>query len=216
MDPSKPEGNTSDADTGGQGAGSRSGWNDAGTGGSGGGSGSGPSGGGSPEAHDHSPEEGDIQESLLGEIELLRRELAEANGRYQRALADYHNYHRRALQNEIVAKQQGAGGVVKSVVGVIDHFDVALAQDLAKVDAQQIVAGVRLIRDELLKALQSHGVRLLAPGANDEFEPGKHEAVTQMTADGVEAGRIVATFQAGYQLGDHVLRPAKVAVAPRE
>jgi molecular chaperone GrpE len=80
------------------------------------------------------------------------------------------------------------------------------------------VSGLRVIRDELMRVLQSLGVGVLSPARNDEFVPGRHEAVVQQSAEGVEPGRIVQTLQAGYTLsgptGDRVLRPAKVMVAP--
>jgi molecular chaperone GrpE (heat shock protein) len=36
----------------------------------------------------------------------------------------------------------------------------------------------------------------------------------QQAAEGVESGHIVSTFQPGYTLGERVVRPAKVVVAP--
>jgi hypothetical protein len=63
------------------------------------------------------------------------------------------------------------------------------------------------------------GVGLIAPSPNDEFVPGRHEAVMQQPADGIQPGRVVACFQPGYTLAipggtERVLRPAKVAVSP--
>ncbi|MFN9993545.1 MAG: nucleotide exchange factor GrpE [Phycisphaerales bacterium] len=148
----------------------------------------------------------------------LRAQLEEANSRALRILADFQNYQRRALQNEEVARQQGKASVVGGVVNVMDHFDMALNVDIAAASAEQILAGVRVIREELLKALQAQGVYPLNPQANEEFMPGRHEAVMQQPAEGVDAGRVVATFRVGYAMqtpsGERVLRPAQVSVAP--
>ena len=144
----------------------------------------------------------------------LQAERDEAIAAHKHALADFANYQRRAMTNEQVARQQGAGAVVMSVANVIDHFDIALNQDLSKATPQTIADGVRVIRDELLKALQQQGVSLVTPKPNDEFVPGRHEAVMQQPAEGVEHGHVSMLLQSGYQLGDRVLRPAKVAVAP--
>jgi molecular chaperone GrpE len=163
----------------------------------------------------------EIQERI-GQLEA---ELADAQGRALRVMADFQNYQRRALQNEIVARQQGLGALAMSVVGVIDHFDHALNQTVQNAEAKQVQAGLRVIRDELLKALQQHGVSLINPAPNEDFVPGRHEAIMQQKAQGVEPGRVVATFQAGYGLAgppgsaagsERVLRPAKVSVAPTE
>lgn len=144
----------------------------------------------------------------------LTRERDEAVAAQKHALADFANYQRRAIANEQVARQQGAGAVAMSVVNVIDHFDIALNQDLSKATPEQIVSGVRVIREELIKALQQQGISLITPQPNDEFVPGRHEAVMQQPAEGVDSGRVSMMLQAGYQLFDRVLRPAKVAVAP--
>jgi molecular chaperone GrpE len=151
---------------------------------------------------------------LSADLASLNAALQDANDKYLRMLADYQNYQRRSLQNEVVAKREGAKSIVSAVVPVIDHFDLALAQDTSKVSAEQIAQGVKIIRDELMKALATQGVSTIVPQKNDLFEPGKHAAVMQQPADGVESGHVVACFQAGYTFNDQVLRPAKVSVAP--
>ena len=136
--------------------------------------------------------------------------------KYQRALADYQNYQRRAINNEREARVSGVRTVIESVLGVVDHFDLALNQDPEKVSVEQLIGGISVVRDELFKALSVHGVQPIEPAVNEEFSPGEHEAVMQQPADGVEPGRISLMLQVGYRLGDRVVRPAKVAVSPNE
>lgn len=150
-------------------------------------------------------------------VQQLIAELDDAKSRTLRVMADYQNYQRRALQNEQQARLMGAAAVVMSVVPVLDHFDVALCHDASNPAAEPVLAGMRVIRDELLKALAQHGVSLIQPRPNDDFEPGRHEAVMQRPAEGIAPGKIVQTFQTGYMLNnDRVLRAAKVVVAPSE
>ncbi len=147
-------------------------------------------------------------------LRAMQSELDEARNRNVRMLADYQNYQRRALQNELAAKADGVSSVVRSIVSVVDHFDLALAQDPSKASAEQIITGVRVIREELVRALAQHGVVLIAPAKGDEFTPGRHEAIMQQPAEGVAPGHVVSTFQPGFALGERILRPAKVAIAP--
>lgn len=154
---------------------------------------------------------GDAVDVKLAELEAR---LADAEAARLRALADFQNYQRRALANEQEAKVQGRTAVVQSMLTLLDHFDIALSQDHTKATAEQIVGGVRMIREEFIKVLQSHGVSLINPARGDEFTPGRHEAIMQQASEGVESGRVVSTFQMGYTLGERVVRPAKVAVAP--
>lgn len=144
----------------------------------------------------------------------LEGELMEANQRYLRSLADFQNFQKRANVNEQVARQSGISSVVTHVASVIDHFDLALNQDTSKASAQQIVDGVKVIREELLRAIQRVGVQIINPQPNDDFTPGTHEAIMQMPMEGVKSGKIARTFQPGFAMGERLIRPAKVAVAP--
>ncbi len=65
---------------------------------------------------------------------------------------------------------------------------------------------------ELLGALERVGITQDAP-VGKPFDPHVHEAVAQQPADGVEPGTVTEVFQAGYRLGDEVLRAAKVVVS---
>jgi len=154
----------------------------------------------------------DLHEQML----RLTGERDEARAQWQRALADFQNYQRRALANEQEAKRQGVTGVLTSVLPVLDHFDLALAQPAPDAAARKILDGVRVIRAELLRVLENHGVTLISPKAGDEFDPNRHSAIMQQAGEGVPPGRVSATFQPGYALGERVIRSAKVAVAPGE
>src|SRR4051794_17838870 len=87
-------------------------------------------------------------ERRLADLEAERDAI---NEKYLRTLADYHNSQRRAVSNEREARTQGVSSVVLNVLPLIDHFDLALGQDPAKATAQQIIGGVKMIRDELIK-----------------------------------------------------------------
>ncbi len=161
---------------------------------------------------DIDPEAIVAHEERLGALEAA---VEEWKGKYQRALADFQNYQRRSVENEREARRQGVTSVVASLLGVLDNFDLALRTDTTTgaVSLEQIVQGVEMIRAQLLQALGAMGVSRIEPAPGAEFDPHSHQAVAEVFAEGVEPGRIAATFQTGYRLGDRVLRPAKVSVA---
>lgn len=150
-----------------------------------------------------------------GELARLRAELADLNAKYLRAVADYQNAQRRGVREQDEARRQGITAVVLSVLPVLDHFELALGLDPSKASVEQVLHGVKVIRDELMRVLEHYGVRDIAPGPDDEFDPHQHEAVTEVDSDLVRPGHIVATLQAGYALGNRVIRPARVSVARR-
>ena len=147
-------------------------------------------------------------------VKQLQSELDEAVEARKRALADFRNYQRRALESEQKALDAGAARVIRALMPVMDNFDLALAQNPEQMNIQQLLNAVRMVRTELNKAMQTQGVRRLEPARGEAFDPHQHEAVMRQPADDVEPNSVVAVLQPGYALGDLVLRPAKVSVAP--
>lgn len=151
------------------------------------------------------------------EVSSLRAELNELTEKYRRILADFQNYQKRSLLNEQRARTMAISDLARTLIIPMDHLELALQQAdtaaMASPQTAQIRDGVRLVCDEFIKSLAAHGINRIEVKAGDEFLPGRHEAVTQITAEGIEAGRIAQCFQAGYTAGEFVIRPAKVAVA---
>jgi len=149
--------------------------------------------------------------NLVKQLQTQRDQAVE--GRL-RALADFRNYQRRATENEDRAMQSGAMRVVRAILPVLDHFDLSLSQKADQMSLDQLLSAVRIVRDELNKALTSQGVERIEPARGEPFDPHRHEAVMRQPAPGVPPNSVVSTMQAGYALNDLVLRPAKVAVSP--
>jgi molecular chaperone GrpE len=158
-------------------------------------------------------EEVELSEEALRLVDRLEGERDEAIAARQRALADLVNYQRRAVDNEQLARRDGRADVVRSLLPALDNFDLALAQDPGQVTVEQLHHGVRMVRDELGRALEAHGVRLIAPEIGAEFDPNEHRAVMRQATDEHEPNTIVAVLQTGYVMNGLILRPASVSVA---
>ncbi|MDY7109908.1 MAG: nucleotide exchange factor GrpE [Planctomycetota bacterium] len=158
-------------------------------------------------------EQVELSEEALQLVGRLEGERDEAIAARQRALADLVNYQRRAVENERHARRDGRADVVRSLLPALDNFDLALAQDPGQISMQQLHHGVRMVREELGRALESHGVRLIAPEVGAEFDPNEHRAVMRQATDEHEPNTIVAVLQVGYVMDGLILRPASVSVA---
>lgn len=154
----------------------------------------------------------EIIEALLDTIRLRD----EAQDRLLRAVADHQNFQRRAAGNEREARTSATQGVVQSLIPLLDTFEMALLQNPEKVSAQQVIDGVKMIRDEFLRMLGNYGVTPINPSVGDEFNPLEHAAMMQQPGEGVAPGHISINMGMGYKLGERVVRPAKVAVAPSD
>jgi len=152
-------------------------------------------------------------EDVDSTVRRLEHELGEANDARMRAMADLVNYRRRADENEIRARHDGVVRVVRSLMPVLDQFDLALAQDQKDVTVDQLLEGVGMIRSELAKALEKHVVSTIMPEIGDEFDPMRHQAVMREATDEQPANTVAGVLQIGYAVGDTVIRPASVTVA---
>lgn len=171
------------------------------------------------EAFEDAHEEGDTvdvreRHELEHQIEQMALERDNALAARQRALADYANFQRRAADNEERARRETAARVIRALLPVLDHFDLALHQKLEDVSVEQLAGGVQIVREELVRALENQGVSRIAPEPGEEFNPSYHEAMMPQPSEDIPPNHIVATLQPGYALGQVVLRPAKVTVAP--
>ena len=160
------------------------------------------------------PQQVELSEEAADIVRQLQAELDEAVEARKRALADFRNYQRRALESEQRALESGAARVVRALLPIVDNFDLTLAHKADRMTTEQLLSAVRMVRDELNKALQSQGVQRIEPARGEPFDPHRHEAVMRQPADDVEPNSVVATMQPGYSHGDFVLRPAKVSISP--
>ncbi len=143
----------------------------------------------------------------------LDQELEQTQQRLLRVSADYQNYVRRSQQHVTDAREQQLMSVARSLLSVLDHFDRALEVDLEKTSAAALLEGMQIVRQELLRALEQHGVQRLDVQAGDEFDPMRHEALMRTASDEIEPNHVVDQLQPGYVLGDKTLRPAQVSLA---
>jgi molecular chaperone GrpE len=84
-------------------------------------------------------------------------------------------------------------------------------RETADTGVKALIEGVELTERELLRVLEKHGVKKLEP-LGGKFDPNLHQAMYEVPDPSVPAGTVAQVMQAGYTIGDRVLRPAMVAV----
>ncbi len=142
-------------------------------------------------------------ESLQKQLEACSKEQAEWKERALRLSADLENYKRRMEKEQGHWMQRAQATLLEGLLPIVDNFDRAVAH-------AQDNEGISMIHNELQAYLEKAGVKEVAC---DQFDPTYHEALMQIESEDKESGQIVEVLQKGYQLGEHVLRPAKVSVA---
>jgi molecular chaperone GrpE len=147
------------------------------------------------------------------ELARLREERDQLEQQLQRQLADAANVRRRQRQEMDDQKKRVIEGLTQELLPALDSFAMALAAfDSGTADARSLVDGVRMTRVLLSGALERHGLQEIRADGQP-FDPLRHEAVAVEPAADIAEGQIVRVLQTGYQLGDRVVRHARVVVA---
>ena len=151
----------------------------------------------------------DVQED---ETSKLKTELEEVNNRYLRTLAEFDNYRKRQAQEREGLLKYGASETLKKLLPVLDNIERARKSFETAEDKDMVIAGFEVIAKNLLDVLTKCGLEKIE-AVDKEFDPNFHEAVSQTTTDEKPENTIVSELQAGYKMGDIVLRPTYVTVA---
>jgi molecular chaperone GrpE len=159
-----------------------------------------------PETNHQGPLELDLEE-LVARAEKADAYLALA----QRTKADFENYRKRTARDAALAQARGVSKLALELLPAIDNLDRALAA-VDGTAAEELIAGIKLVHDEILAALGRAGIEPFSP-EGEPFDPQHHEAVAQLPGEGAEPGTVIEVYQRGYRLGEVVLRPARVSVA---
>jgi molecular chaperone GrpE len=131
-----------------------------------------------------------------------------------RYAADADNARKQAAQRVQKAARDGMKRLAGELLPALDDFERALAHAEAEEGDEEhtLTKGIRLVQEQMLAALKRAGIESYSP-KGERFDPHLHEAVATTPVEGAESGTVVEVYQAGYRLGDDVLRAAKVVVA---
>lgn len=144
-------------------------------------------------------------EDLQAKIESLEESLL-------RAKADFQNFQRRSAVERSEAIQYANAELMRSLLEVLDDFERSLAAVESSDSIASVVDGVRLVYENLVKALRQHGLETIE-ALHQPFDPHLHQAVMQQPSEDHPTGTVLQETAKGYRLWDRVIRPTKVIVS---
>jgi molecular chaperone GrpE len=162
-------------------------------------------------------EPSDANAEVAGDLETLLSENAEMRDKLLRTMADMENLRRRTEREKEDTARYAISNFARDVLALGDNLrrtiehapEEAAVQDPA---FKNILEGIELTEREMLKMLEKHGVNTLEP-LGQRFDPNQQQAMYEVPTTEVPEGTVVKVMQAGYTIGDRVLRPALVAVS---
>jgi molecular chaperone GrpE len=153
-----------------------------------------------------------IIEKLQAQIADKDKELAELKDRYLRTLAENENARKRIRQQSEESIRLQRENLLRELLPVVDNLERAVDAARGGGNGKPIVEGVEMVLRSLLDLLKTHGVTQLT-SVGQPFDPQRHEAVDQIESSQHPPNTVVNEFHRGYQIGDRLLRPARVTVA---
>ena len=128
------------------------------------------------------------------------------------------NLRRRTERDVKDAKSYSVADFARDMLSVSDNLRRALdavtaeAHATADVGLKTLIEGVELTERSMQSALERHGVRMLEP-VGQKFDPNFHQAMFEVPNPDVPNNTVVQVVQAGYTIGERMLRPAMVGVS---
>jgi molecular chaperone GrpE len=153
-----------------------------------------------------------------GSAEALAKELSEAKDRTLRTLAEMENLRKRTTREIADARTYGITSFARDVLDIADNLQRALdavsaeARAAADPGLKALIEGVELTERSLHATLEKNGVKKFDP-TGEKFDPNFQQAMYEVPDPSVPAGTVVQMVQAGYKIGERILRPALVGVS---
>ncbi len=142
--------------------------------------------------------------------ERLAAENAQLTEALQRERADATNIRRRHEEQIASLRSTIKASVVKDLLPVIDNFERSLKHIPNDLKGHDFIKGIESVVKQFQKTLADIGVERIKT-VGEPFDPHLHEAVSMEEGDG-DQEIVCEELQAGYRLGDDVIRHAMVRV----
>ncbi len=160
----------------------------------------------------------DQEQSSSAELDALRAENGDLKDQLLRLAADMENLRKRTARDVHDARTYSVANFARDMLAVSDNLKRALeavpADALTSGDAglKSLIEGVDMTERSMLTAMERHGVKKIEP-QGQKFDPNFHQAMFEIPNAEVPHNTVLQVAQAGFVIGDRVLRPALVGVS---
>ena len=151
-----------------------------------------------------------LTQEQMEAAELAARQLEAAKDQYTRLAAEYDNYRKRTTKEKETIYQDAKLDTIKAFLAVYDNLERAMATEGGEDSPHK--KGLEMIFNQYKKILEDLGVTEIE-AKGQTFDPNRHNAVMHIEDEQYGENEVVQVFQAGFMLGDKVLRYAIVQVA---
>ena len=151
----------------------------------------------------------------------IEDQLKESEEKLLRSLAEIENQRRRFEKEIKDAFEFGSFNFAKESLAILDNLHrakEAIRNDATlkiNKDLDKFLENITIIEKDLLSIFERNKIRKIDT-EKKRFNPNLHQAMSEVENVNVEPGIILQEIQAGYMLGERLLRPALVSVAKKK
>jgi len=152
------------------------------------------------------------------DVTALQTEVSDLKDRLARSFAEMENLRKRTTREIADGRQYAVTSFARDMLNVADNLKRAIAavpselRDGGNKAVTSFIEGVEVTERGLEQTLGKFGVKGIE-AKGEKFNPEFHQAIYELETNDVPPGSVAEVVQAGYVIGDRVLRPAMVAVA---
>ena len=164
----------------------------------------------------------DIKSSTKPKKEkTLEEKLVESEDKLLRSLAEIENQRRRVEKEIKDAFEFGSFNFAKESLAILDNLQrakMAIKNDEVlkqNNDLDKFLENIIIIEKDLINIFEKNRIKKIDT-KNKKFDPNLHQAMSEIEDEKAETGSILQEVQAGYMLGERLLRPALVSVAKKK
>ena len=128
---------------------------------------------------------------------------------FLRLAAEYDNYRKRTAKEKENLWTDAKADTVQAFLPVYDNLERALKQETAD---EAFKKGVEMTMNQLKEVFSKLGITEI-DAQGKPFDPNLHNAVMHIEDDNLGENTVAQVFQAGFMLGEKVIRFAMVQVA---
>ncbi len=151
----------------------------------------------------------------------VEEKLKETEDKLLRSLAELENQRRRFEKEIKDAFEFGSYNFAKESLAILDNLQ--RAKDAIKNDTDlknnkdldKFIENINIIEKDLISIFEKNRIKKIET-KDKKFDPNFHQAMSEIDHDNAETGTILQEIQAGYMLGERLLRPALVGVAKKK
>ena len=144
------------------------------------------------------------------QMELAVKQLETTKDQFTRLTAEYDNYRKRTTKEKDNIYQDAKADTIKAFLDVYDNLERAVAAEGGEDSPHK--KGLEMIFQQYKTILEKQGVTEIE-AKGQEFNPETMNAVMHIDDESLGENVVAQVFQAGFMLGDKVLRFATVKVA---